>query len=280
VTLTSGSYTSAPVALNQGSISNAKIVIPAGALPAGTHTLNYAYSGDGYDNAGTGMDSIVVTNPLKGTPTVLAVPTSSSITTAQSLTLKVTVPSLTGKPVPTGSVAVRGNDFSFAAVALKGGTATLVIPAGWPLTAGINTMPVLYTPDATSASTYNSSVGEFTVAVTNPADTTPVVTVTPSSKTITATQDMTVTVAVTGSYNSSLNGTVTLICGSYTLAQQVAVGKIFIPAGSLPVGSDTLTAFFTPYSWEYSTYNNAAGSTVVTVTTGGANAARQANGHD
>jgi sugar lactone lactonase YvrE len=281
VTLTSGSYTSGPVALNQGGTSNAKIVIPAGSLPVGTNTLNYAYSGDNYDNAGTGSDAIVVTNPAKVTPTVLPVPTSSSITTAQSLTLKVTVPSLAGKAVPTGSVAVRSNDYSSAAVALKGGTATLVIPTGWPLTAGINTLPVLYTPDATSASTYNSSVGEFTVAVTNPANTTPVVTVTPASKSITTTQDTTVTVAVTGAKGySSPAGTVTLICGSYTLAQQVGVGKIFIPAGTLPVGSDTLTAFFTPYSSDYPTYNTAAGSAVVTVTTGAAKATVQANGHN
>ena len=95
---------------------------------------------------------------------------------------------------------------------------------------------------------------------------TPTVTVTPSSSSITTTQSLSVTVAVGGGNgNPTPTGTVTLTSGSYSSgAKTLTSGSatINVPAGSLAVGTDTLTA---TYSGD-SNYNPATGSNSVTVT--------------
>jgi hypothetical protein len=77
---------------------------------------------------------------------------------------------------------------------------------------------------------------------------TPPVTVTPAASTITTAQALAVTIAVTGiSGNPAPTGTVTLTSGSYTSAATTLSGgnaTIGIPAGSLAVGTDTLTVSY------------------------------------
>lgn len=96
---------------------------------------------------------------------------------------------------------------------------------------------------------------------------TPTVTVTPSSSSITTAQALSVTVAVAGgSGNPTPTGTVTLSSGGYTSAATTLTSgsaTINIPAGSLAVGTDTLTA---SYSGD-SNYSPANGTSSVTVTT-------------
>jgi hypothetical protein len=101
---------------------------------------------------------------------------------------------------------------------------------------------------------------------TGPTTTTPTVTVTPASSSIAASASLSVTVAVSGS-SGTATGTVTLSSGSYTSPATTLSGgaaTILIPANSLPVGSDTLTA---SYSGD-SNYNSASGAASVTVTSG------------
>ncbi len=99
---------------------------------------------------------------------------------------------------------------------------------------------------------------------------TPTVTVTPSTSSITMVQELSVTVAVNGgSGNPTPTGTVTLIGGGYTSATTTlssGSATISIPAGSLAIGSDTLTVSYTPDSSSSATYNAATGTSAVAVT--------------
>jgi hypothetical protein len=121
----------------------------------------------GYDEA-TGLGSLDVQTFLnnygssKTTPTVTVTPASSSITTAQALSVTVTV---AGTPTATGSVTLAGGGYTSAATTLSSGSATINIPAG-SLATGSDTLTATYTPDSSSASTYNSATGSAIVTVT------------------------------------------------------------------------------------------------------------------
>jgi hypothetical protein len=62
------------------------------------------------------------------TPTVAVNPTSSGITTAQSLSVTVTVSGTSG--APTGSVVLSSGSYTSASTTLSSGSATIVITAG------------------------------------------------------------------------------------------------------------------------------------------------------
>ena len=95
-------------------------------------------------------------------------------------------------------------------------------------------------------------------------------TVTPTSGSISAAQNLGVTIAVSGT-SGTPTGSVVLSSGSYTSsATTLSSGSaiITIPAGSLATGSDTLTAKYAPDSNSSATYNSATGSASVAVSTG------------
>lgn len=121
------------------------------------------YIGDYYYNVvrevgrGTGVSQI--------TPTVMVTPSSSSITTAQILTVAITVSGGTGAPTPTGSVILTGGGYTSAIITLATGSATISIPSG-SLTTGSDTLIVTYTPDISSSSTYTSVSNSASINVT------------------------------------------------------------------------------------------------------------------
>jgi titin len=266
VTLTSGSYSSGAVTLSAGS---ATINIPAGSLAKGTDTLTASYTPDAASSAtyssATGSNTVTVTSAATA-PTVTVTPSPASITTAQGTTVTVTV---SGTPTPTGSVTLTSGTYSSGAVTLSSGSATINIPAG-SLAKGTDTLTANYTPDAASSATYTSATGSNTVAVTSPALITPTVTVTPSPSSVTTAQALSVTVALSGGNgNPTPTGSVTLTSGTYSSGAVTLSGgsaTINVPAGSLGVGADTLTATYTPDSSSSTTYNSATGSNTVTVT--------------
>ena len=148
---------------------------------------------------------------------------------------------------------------------LTGGSATINIPAG-SLAAGSDTLTVSYTPDSGSPSTYNSATVSSSVSVTL-AKTTPTITVTPASPSITTAQALSVTVVVSGTPTPT--GSVVLAGGGYTSAATILTSgsaTINIPAGSLAIGSDSLTASYTPDAGSSSTYNSGSGNSSVSVT--------------
>ncbi|UWZ82332.1 Ig-like domain repeat protein [Occallatibacter riparius] len=230
---------------------------------AGYNFLTGYDTTSGYDLA-TGMGSVDATNLIKywssaigsTASTITVTPSRSSITTADSLTVHVTVSG--GSGTPTGTVSLSGGGYTSSEVALDGtGKASFTVPAG-SFSTGTVTLTVAYSGDTT----YASTTGTGSVTVT-PVLLTPMVTVTPASSSIFVDQSLSVTVKVAGS-GATPTGTVTLTSGSYTsAATSLASGSatITIPASTLAVGSATLTA---TYSGD-SAYKTATGAGSVTV---------------
>jgi hypothetical protein len=228
--------------------STGKATYTSTTLTPGTHSLTAVYSGDNTYPAGNASQSLAV-NGL--TATVKVTPSPASITTAMSLSVTVAV---TGSgATPTGTVTLSGGGYNSSAATLTGGSATIVIPAN-SLSAGSDTLTVSYSGDAN----YSQATGTSSVTVTAPA--TPAITVTPASNSIDAAASLSVTVTVGGSGGVTPTGTVTLTGGGYTSAAAALVNgsvTIVIPANSLALGNDTLTA---SYSGD-SNYSSATGST-------------------
>lgn len=195
------------------------------------------------------------------TPTVTVSPSSGSVTTEQSFPVTVTVSAPSGDPTPTGSVVLsNGKGYTSSATTLNSGSTVITVPGG-QLAEGLNTLTATYTPDTNSSTTYNAATGSHAVTV----DTvTPSVTVTPQSNTIDDQQSLQVTVTVAGTGSDPTpTGSVTLTSGTYSSgAQQLTSGSvtITIPAGTLPNGSDTLTATYTPDSGSSGIYGTATGT--------------------
>ncbi len=276
VKLTSGAYTSSSVTLSGGS---GTINIPGGSLPTGTDTLTVTYtpdsSGSAYYNSNSKTASVTVGTLL--TPTVTVMPTAPvvssepTVTVDQSLSVTVVVSGGSGNPTPTGSVTLSGptssGTYTSSATTLSGGSASIVIPAG-QLANSTDTLTATYTPDSNSLGTYITNTGNATVAVVPLSFAT--VTVSPDSTSITTAQSLQVTVTVSGQLGTP-TGTVKLSSGGYTSSSTTLSGgaaTIVIPAGGLTVGSDTLTAKYTPDSTSSVIYNNLGqgSSSAITVT--------------
>jgi RHS repeat-associated protein len=209
----------------------------------------------------------VIQASSRTTPSVTVSPGLSSITTTQALSVTVPVNGGSGNPTATGSVTLTSGTYTSAAATLNSGSATILIPAG-SLPLGSNTLTATYAPDSNSSSIYNTASG--TSAAVSVARATPTVAVSPSLSSITTVQAFTVTVAVSGGTGSpAATGSVTLTSGAYSSAATTLTSgnaTINVPAGSLALGSDTLTASYAPDSNSASIYNTASGaSTAVSV---------------
>ena len=107
-----------------------------------------------------------------------------------------------------------------------------------------------------------------------PALITPTVTVAPSPSSITTAQSLSVAVSVSGGGgNPTPTGSVVLSSGSYSsVATPLSSGTatITVAAGTLAVGTDTLTATYTPGATSSAAYTSAMGKNTVMVTAGSA----------
>jgi len=222
---------------------------------------------------GGGTSNYVVVSLTTQRPVITVVPSSLNVTTAQMLTLAVSVNVASGYPVPTGTVAVSSTVYSSGAVTLSGGGATVQLPAG-SLVVGTVVLTVTYIPDSASASLYNSTSENTTVAVGSPGEITPTVSVHLSSSSITTAQEVTVTATVSGGGgNPTPTGNLTITLGGTPIAGiaapnlQNGSGTISIQGFALPAGSDTLMVNYTPDSSSSSTYNSAIGTATVEVST-------------
>jgi hypothetical protein len=205
---------------------------------------------------------VAIENPPVTTPTVSVTLSATSITTAQGLTVTITVSGATGKPTPTGSVTLSGGGYNSSASALSSGSATFGISAG-ALTAGSDILTAYYSPDISSATTYNNASGSASVTVTVPKSVS-TVTVNPASSTITNAEADLVSITVAGvTALPTPTGTVTLASGTYSAQQTVSSGaaSFTIPAGALSSGANTLTANYAGDS----SYSGSTSTTTVTV---------------
>jgi subtilase family serine protease len=247
--------------------------IAAGVLTVGTDTLTAYYLPDTqsnpiyYSNSGTNTVTVTATASLRPSVTVTA--SASTTALAEPLPVTIAVGGGSGNPTPTGAIVLTSGNYSSASTTLSGGSAAITIPAG-SLTVGADTLTALYTPDATSSTTYTNSAGSTSVSVLNPAISVPVVTITPASSILSTAQALSVAIAVSGGNGYPITtGSVFLTGGGYTSAPATLSNNsatIVIPAGSLAVGSDTLTVSYTPDAASSAIFYSAANSTLVMVT--------------
>ena len=271
VTVTGGGYNSGAVPLSGGV---ATISIPPGGLADGSDTFAVNYSGDSNFAANDYTNTLTISvtgpggaTPPMTTPTVTVTPSAVSITTAQPLTVAVSVGN--SSLVSTGTVTLTGGGISPQTVTLSNtGAASFTIAAG-ALAVGSDTLTASYSGDTN----YNATNGTATVTVTTstgPTKTTPAITITPSSSNLTTDQQLTVAVSVAGSGGSAptATGTVTLSGGGTTTEvlplSNTGSATFTIAPGTLTVGSDTLTA---SYSGDIN-YNATTNTSTITVTGG------------
>jgi hypothetical protein len=191
--------------------------------------------------------------------------------TTYTLTVNTTNPTtgVTISVTPADNSGASNGAATFTRTYNSGTAVTLTAPA----TAGSNNFSAW--TGCTSASTATCKVtinanATVTAAYAAPK-TTPNVTVTPGSAAITTAQSLSVGIAVSGGNgNPTPTGTVTLSSGAYSSAATTlssGSATIVVPAGSLALGSDTLSAAYTPDAGSTSVYNSATGtSSAVDVT--------------
>jgi len=216
---------------------SATFTIPANSLQRGTNNLMGSYSGDVYYNQEDGNGSVAVKSSGTIAPTVLiTAPTTTVLTFLFSVTVTVSGPN--GDPVPTGSISLVTVGYIYVAP-LVNGSAIFSIQNQLP--GGPNALTANYLGDP------NYTAGSGTASVNIIAW--PGITFTPYYPTIPVNLPFTMTVAVV-SYNPAIatpTGTVTLASGTYTSSPvQLNAGSasFTIPANSLPIGSDDLTASY------------------------------------
>jgi hypothetical protein len=94
-------------------------------------------------------------------------PTSSGITSAQTLVVNVAVSGGGGNPTPTGTVTLTSGTYISTAATLSGGKASITVPSG-TLASGTDSLAVVYQPDSAASATYLSASGANNVLVSQP----------------------------------------------------------------------------------------------------------------
>jgi hypothetical protein len=208
------------------------------------------------------------TTPQKVTPGVTVTPSSSDVTVAQPLNVTISVSG--GATTATGSVVLSAGSYTSAPTTLSSGSAVITIPAN-TLAVGAVNLSAAYTPDSNSSSTFNSGTSPSISVLVKPL-TAPTVAVTPSVESIGVGQSLSVAVTVGGgSGNPAPTGSVVLSGGGYTSsATTLSSGSasFTIPANTLPAGSVTLIATYTPDTTSSVIYAGTAGTGSVAVISG------------
>ncbi len=263
-----------PVAANAVKFgSMALMVVSLGILVGGCELL----SSPSMSNASGSLGGYA--SGSMNTTLVTVSPAATTISTAKSLSVTISVNTLTttGTFAASGTVVLSSGTYNSGTLTLCGpntagcaaGTFTTVIPAG-SLAPGTDTLTAAFTPAKGDTTTFPAASGTAMVAVTAPALVTPTVTAAPSSASITTLQPLSVTVTVSGGgANATPTGSVMLTSGAYTSpAPPLVNGTATIPiaAGSLATGTDTLSVFYTPDANSSALYNSSSGTASVTVT--------------
>ena len=272
VTLSSLGYTAPATTLANG---QATISVPADTLPGNTNPTGFtaqyipdlAGSADYFRASATTTVNITLITPTL-TP---AFSPGATVTTAQDLTLTLTLNGGTGNPTPTGSVTLYAAQTSTqgyqATATISAGVATFTMPAGL-LLPGTDTLNLNYIPDTSSSKWYAGANLMPTVTVTGGSKTSATVTTTLSPASPAASDPITVTVKVAGATTGPTpTGTVSASGqnGTYTASLVAGTAQINPLVPWLPVGSDSISV---TYSGD-ANYNSS--TTTINVTVGKAN---------
>jgi hypothetical protein len=258
VTFFDGSGQLGPATLSGGMATYATT-----AFSVGTHSISASYSGDSNYNPGTSTPFNLTVQ--KGVPTITLSVVSTTLVNTQTLNVGITASGAIGNPAPQGSVILTEGGYSSPATTLNAGTANITVPAG-ALALGSDTLTVTYTPSASSGMLYTAASQTLTVTVLQIGTAASTVTLKISPVAITDRQGVGVTASVAGGTGQATpTGTVALASGTYHAEAALANGAaIFnIPAGTLPDGSDTVTA---TYSGD-GMYASSTATSTVTVST-------------
>ncbi len=163
------------------------------------------------------------------TPTVTVTPLDTSITTAQSLIVTVTVAGANGGAAPTGSVTLSSGSYSSGPVTMANGASTILVAAG-SLAVGTDTLTAAYTPDTASTGIYNSATGTGSVTVTSG-----------STGTGTAPSAPTGLTATAGDQQVALAWTASLGATSYNVKRSTTNGGPYTTVASPTTTSETDT---------------------------------------
>ncbi len=235
----------------------ATVVIPANSLAVGSTTVTANYSGDLYytSSSATAPVNTIGAGTLKPVITVTA-PTG---VVNYPVTLSVTIKGTSGSPTPTGSVSLT-NELNFGTSApLTNGAANFVVQSKDGLNGGLNPLHATYLGDS------NFTSGTGTGSVTMITDTR--LFFQTWSPSLVVNEPLSVSLQVNPASNNPLpvpTGTVTFTCGSYSSSPVAVVAgyaNLTIPANSLAIGADTLTASYSGDGY----YNPSTASDPVTV---------------
>jgi hypothetical protein len=194
------------VSNGNNSTSSYTFTIPSGTLSVGTDSLRGSYDGDAVYAPSSNTANVTVTAAAALTPTVNVNPAATTLSSNQSLSVAVTVVG-NGTITPTRTVTLSSGTYNSGAQTLVAGAYTFNIPAN-SLTAGTDTLTVVYSGDANYSSVTNSAVS---VKVTQPTFTLnqPAIVIAPSTAIAPGSSaTATITVAAVGGYT----GSVTLSC--------------------------------------------------------------------
>jgi hypothetical protein len=223
--------------------------------PPGPLTFTSTYLGDSNYTSGSGTGTVTI----MAWPTITFSPSAPTIVVNQPLSMTVTVATRAPFPAPTGTVTLSSGTYTSSPTPLTAGSASFTIPAN-SLALGSDTLIATYSGDT------NYTSGNNINPVTVNGIISPSIAFSPVAPTIAVNQTLNTTVAVSGATGSpAATGTITLSSGTYTsLPIQLTAGsaRFTIPANTLPVGADTLTA---SYSGD-SNYMAGSYSEAVTVT--------------
>ena len=264
VTVRSGTYASDALPLVNGAAS---VVIPSGTLNLGPGNVSVQYLPD-LASVGTYSQSwgscTVTVNGI--TPTITAVFTPPNPTTAQDLTIKLTVNGGSGAPIPTGGISIdetgQDNSTQTLSAALSGGSATFVFPAG-SLSPGVDGIDVNYTPDAASSRIYNSRYAPGYIPVTAAPKTTPQINVALSSSVIAFTDPLVMKIVVQPAPGGPVpTGSISVTGSVQILSANLVAGsaQITVSPLSLPIANDVLTVSY------LGDYNNSPTTTTAAIT--------------
>jgi hypothetical protein len=216
----------------------ATVTIPANSLWAGNDTITASYSGDTDYQQYSGTTFVTVNPSGTITPTVTVTGPTGAVAYPVSITVLVSGPS--GDPTPTGLVTLSsaGGAFGPQSAQLTNGQATFTIP--YELLGTQVTLTATYPGD--SNYTKGSGTGGFTAFLA------PTISFSQANPNIVVNQPLIIQITVSNPTNALwATGTITLSSGTYNSGPiQLSSGNIFftIPANSLAVGTDTLTASY------------------------------------
>ncbi len=206
-------------------------------LPVGNHTLNVTYNGDANFTGSTAAPVIQTVGQASTTTTVVssANPSVFGQSVTFSATVVVTSP---GVGSPTGTLTFLDGSTTLAVITSGSGTAAFT-PSS--LTVASHSITVIYSGDTN----FGGSTSALLVQTVNQAGTTTTLTSTVNPTVIGQSVTFSATVKVTSPGAGSFTGTVTFMDSSTTLATvALSGGQATFTTGTLPLGTHTVTAFY------------------------------------